>query len=86
MVLVKMLKRHDGSSIVVGVVVGLILFTLVSSVSTPLAQKLSSVNPAQVTNWRNDYFNPFILALIELLALEILGWLYVLVSGSNKKK
>jgi Na+-driven multidrug efflux pump len=86
MVLVKMLKRHDGSSVVAAVVVGLILFTFVSSISSPLAQKLSDTSMSSVTNWHTQYFNPLILCVLELVALEILGWLYILVVGSGKKK
>ena len=85
MVLVKMLKRRDGSSVVVAVAVGLVLYFLLNNLSAPLASKVTS-HPISVANWKDQYLYPLVLAVIELVILEILGWIYIWVNaGLNKK-
>lgn len=86
MVLVKVLKRKDASSVVVAVAVGLIIFSFLSTVTGPLAAEISSINPQQVGEWRNQYLLPFVAAVLQLIFLEVLGWIYVWAAGSMKKK
>ncbi|MBX4197609.1 hypothetical protein KW801_03595 [Candidatus Saccharibacteria bacterium] len=86
MILVKVLKRKDASSVVVAVAVGLVIFTFVSSITERLASRLSSRNPQPVVDWHSQYLYPLVLAVLELLVLEILGWLYVWAVVGMKKK
>lgn len=87
MVLVKVLKRRDASSAVVAIAVGLITFSFVSAVTEELASKISSRNPSPVGgDWHSQYLYPLVLAILELLVLEVLGWIYVWTAGSMKKK
>jgi len=84
MVVVRMLKRRDAASVVIAVAVALILYALVSAVSDPLASNLSDRNPVPVSDWHTQYLYPVVLAAIELIALEILGWIYVAVHSLAK--
>lgn len=82
MVVVSMLKRKDAASVVVAVVVGLIIFSFLSSVTDPLASSISSRDTAG--DWQNQYLYPTVLAALELIALEILGWIYIWANSAAK--
>jgi hypothetical protein len=88
MVLVKILKRKDASSVIVAVTVGILLVSLVTAVTSELASKISGLNNSQYAStggWKATYLLPAVAFVLELIALEILGWIYVLVGGSVKK-
>jgi hypothetical protein len=93
MVLVKILKRRDASSVVVAVLVAMILAQPISDVTTRLAAKISSLHNGQYvgyaypgSGWKGEYLYPVIWAVLQLILLEILAWIYVLSVGSVKKK
>jgi hypothetical protein len=93
MVLVKVLKRRDASSVVVAILVAMILFNLVQTITAKWAGSLSGLSNNQYvsymypgTGWKGQYLYPVVYALLELLVLEVLGWIYVLVASSMKKK
>lgn len=83
MVFVKILKRRDGSSVVVAVVTALIIVNFLGSVTQYLAGKLANLHSGQYgsafpgTGWRGEYLYPFLQAVFSLILLEILCWIYV---------
>ena len=93
MVLVKVLKRKDAASVVVAVVVGLVLLQFVTAVTTHPSGWISGLQSGQYassgapgTGWKGEYLYPTVAAALQLIALEVLGWIYVWVAGAMKKK
>lgn len=90
MVIVQILKRKDASSVVVAIVLGLILLTLLSSVTGELAAKISGTTDlggfAAGPSWKITYLQPTVAAALQVIALEVLGWLYVYAKGIVKSK
>ncbi len=86
MVIITLLKRRDGASVVVAVVVGLILASLLSSVAEPLASEISLRNPETTGDAGTLYLYPVVFAALQLLALEVLSWLYVGLNAFTKSK
>lgn len=94
MVLVKILKRKDASSVVAGVAVALLSVQFVATLTQDLANKISS------WQWHNSgsayggppnsfqvmYLQPLVAFVLQLVALEILAWIFVLASSSMKGK
>ena len=92
MVLVNVLKRKDASSIVVAVLVALILIEPITTVTSQLASKISGL-PYGLQNgsgggstFKTDYLLPVVSAILEVLVLELLGWVCVWVNMSMKGK
>ena len=76
MVFIKLLKRRDGSSAVVAVALGFIVASFLISITTSLASRLSVPHSAR-TDWHTAYLLPVVQFVLELIALEILTWIYV---------
>jgi H+/gluconate symporter-like permease len=88
MVLTKILKRRDGASVVVAIVLALIVSTMLTSMVNDLSQRLINNNRYNAgTDWfKDNYITPVVAALLAILILEILCWLYVWTVGSMKKR
>jgi hypothetical protein len=87
MLLVKILKRKDASSIIVAIVIGSVLLQFVETITNRWATKLAHVNYGpQYFHWKEDYLLPVVWFVLELIVLEVLCWLYVGLTGSMKKK
>ena len=91
--IVKVLKRKDAASVVLAVTIGMILLQLVTTVTPELAGKISGLEEGQYVNysfpgatWQSAYLFPVVSAALQLIALEILVWLYVGVHGLVAKK
>jgi hypothetical protein len=84
-ILVRMLKRRDAASVVVAVAAGLILYFMLNNLAAPLASRVTS-HPITITSWKDQYLYPLVLAAIELLVLEVVGWLYVWTYAGLRKK
>ena len=88
---IKVLKRKDGATIIVGVVVAMILWQLLSMVTLSLSGKLSGLDTGDVGygfpgGWKTQYLNPVVSAALQLLLLEVVLWLYGMVHESMTKK
>ena len=86
MILVKFLKRMDAVSVVVAIIVALILSQMINTIVGPWANRLSTVGPHQSVDWHNQYLYPVVAAALQLLLLEVLGWVLVWLSMGMKKK
>jgi hypothetical protein len=93
MVLVRVLKRKDAASVVVAIVIAMILAQLISSVTGRWAGMLSGLDDGQYfgsappgSSWQGEYLYPVLWAALQLLVLEILGWIYVLARSMVKRK
>lgn len=93
MLLVKILKRKDASSVLVAVLIALVLWQPLAEVTARLSTYLSGL-PANgygsyyVPNgdWKGQYAMPVVSVIVQLLLLEILCWVYVFVKDAFKKK
>lgn len=77
---IKVLKRKDGASLVAGVVLALITATFISAITSQLSQKIGNMGSGLSVvgqGWREAYFHPVVGYILELIALEILVWLYI---------
>lgn len=87
MYVVKVLKRKDASSLVVGVVVAMLVVQFVAQVSLELASRISlwqwgKAGPSNTAfyptaGWRSTYLQPLVGLLVQLLVLEVLVRVYV---------
>ena len=86
MVIIRVLKRKDASSVVVAIIVALIVLTVLGNVTAELTNEITGVNQAFQggPSWEEIYLQPTVSAVLQLLALELLCWLYIL--GSNLAK
>jgi hypothetical protein len=92
MVLVKVLKRKDASSVVIAVIVAMVVFNLLQSLTATPAGRLLGLHEGQYpayaypgVDWKGQYLFPVVFAVLELLLLEVLGWVYVAVHSVVKK-
>lgn len=89
----KVLKRKDGSSIVVAVIVAMIIGSVLPTLTSGLANSLSGATDGQTfssaypsANWQTRYLQPVVWALLQLILLELLIWLYGSAKSSMEKK
>lgn len=90
--IVRVLKRKDGASLVVGVVLALIVSQFLSSITTYLAGMWSGLDSGQYgtafpgTGWHGEYLYPAVWAALQIIALELLIWVYVWIRGAFNSK
>lgn len=91
--IVKVLKRKDASSVIVAVVLAMIIIQLLPALTGRLAVNITGVEEGQTfsgsfpgADWKAVYLMPTVWAALQVLALEVLVWLYVLAHGAIKKK
>ena len=89
----KVLKRKDGASIVVAVIVAMIIGQVLPTLTSGLANSISGATEGQTfssaypgANWQTRYLQPVVWALLQLVLLELLVWLYGSAKDSMKKK
>jgi hypothetical protein len=92
MVLIKILKRKDASSVVVAVLIAMIvqqpLFMLTgkpASIISGLDSNSGGFYYGPGGGWQTQYLYPVVWVLVQLLALEIIGWIYLLVTVPAKR-
>ncbi len=91
MVLVKVLKRKDASSVMVAILIALIVWQPLMQETARLSAKISGLSGGQYntysapgTGWKGEYLYPAVSVVVQLIVLELLGWIYVLAKGSMK--
>jgi hypothetical protein len=82
---IKVLKRRDASSVVVAIVIGLIVAQLLPSLTERLASVLSGVDVSVGAGWQDQYLQPVLNALVQLLLLEVILWVWTALVASMKK-
>ena len=92
MVLIKILKRKDASSVMLAVLIALIVWQPLMQEAAKPAAKLLGLSSSQYLaytppggGWRAEYLYPVAIIIVQLVILEILGWIYVLAKSSTKK-
>ena len=82
MVLVKVLKRKDGASVIVAVVLAMIILQPLTTVVVPLTNKIVANHGngyyGAGGSWKDNYLSPAVMAILQIVLLEILTWVYVL--------
>ena len=93
MILVKILKRKDASSVLLAVLIALIVWQPLGQVTSRLSARISGLHGNQYYNyappgsgWHAEYLYPLVSVFVELIVLEVLCWIYVWTVGSMKKK
>jgi hypothetical protein len=92
MVLVKILKRKDASSVLVAILIAIILQPLLGTMAH-LAGTISGLDNGQYpsgaypgSGWKGEYLYPVVLAVIQIVLLEVLAWIYILGSLLFERK
>ena len=92
MVIVKVLKRKDGATVVVAVLLAMIVSQLVMALPSHLSAWLSGLSNGQYLGyggpgqgWKGEYLYPFVNTVLELITLEVLAWVYLLGSAPFRK-
>lgn len=70
MYLVKILKRRDASSVIVAIILALIAFQVIPSLTSDLATFLSGIETSGGTEWRENVVFPLINAALQVILLE----------------
>lgn len=71
MYIVKILKRKDGASVVVAVVLAFVLVYVLTAVTHDLATYLSGIEAtATPDQWRENVVRPVMAALLQVIVLE----------------
>jgi len=96
MYVVKVLKRKDASSLVVGVTVAMFLLQFVGTMSMELSSRIALWQWGKSApgnqgfyggaGWRSTYLQAVVALLVQLLVLEVLVRLYVWVHQMATKK
>jgi len=93
MVLVKILKRKDASSVFVAVLAAWLVWQPLMQITAKPTGKLLSLKDNEYvsysypgTGWKAQYLFPVVQLILELVVLEILAWIYIWFAGSMKKK
>lgn len=93
MVLIKILKRKDASSVLVAVLMALIVWQPLMQETARPAAKLLGLNNNQYLSyappggdWKSQYLFPVVWVIVQLLVLEVLGWIVALANRPLKRK
>lgn len=92
MVLVKILKRKDASSIIVAIIVAMIIGQVLAMVMMEPASKLIGKDSLYGEggfggpDWKTIYLQPVVAAGLQLIALELLAWIVIGVEVLVKPK
>ncbi len=85
MELINILKRRDGSSVIVAIVLALFAENAVAAWSRGPARWLAGADTS-ATSFRDNFWYPLVLLVIEILVFELLTRLYLAIDAYNKKK
>ena len=85
---IKVLKRKDASSLIVAIVIAQILGLFLSAITSDLAGRVSGFGGPEGSfgTWKGMYFQPILWVVLQLIALEILIWVYVFARSLVAKK
>jgi len=85
MILVKILKRKDATSVIVAVIIAMIVGQCLSFATGSIAGTLSGLGEEQgfgfagpEADWQQTYLYPAVWAAVQLVVLELLAWVIVL--------
>lgn len=82
---IKVLKRKDASSVVVAVVIALIIYQMLPALTERLASIISGVDVPIGAGWQDQYLQPIVGAVLQLLLLEAILWIWTALAASMKK-
>lgn len=92
MLLVKVLKRKDASSVLVAVLLAMIISQAITSATGYWASRISgmggegNIYGPSGGDWKSMYLFPVVWAVLQILVLEILGWVYIWAITAAKRK
>lgn len=88
MVLMQILKRKDASSVVVAIVLAMIINSLLMTTIGMWSMQLVTSQDSGPNQWNNIYLPAIVGAVLQLVALEVLCWVYVWLNSifKNNKK
>lgn len=91
MVLVKILKRRDASSVLIAILLAIIVQPVLGALAH-LAAIISGLNNNQYpsaafpnTGRKGEYLYPVVLAVLQIILLEVLAWIYIFMKPRNTK-
>jgi hypothetical protein len=93
MLLVKILKRKDASSVLVAVLMALIVWQPLTQETAKPAAKLLGLNNNQYLSysppggdWKSQYLFPVVWVIVQVIVLEILAWVYIFATKPMSRK
>lgn len=87
---IKVLKRKDAASVVIAVVIAMILVNLLPDLTNSLANSLSGLSESDSlsaydgASWQVQYLQPSVWAVLQLLVLELIVWVYTFFASMFK--
>jgi len=90
MVLIKVLKRKDASSVLVAIILAMIISQPLTTTTMRISSKISDLGNngpyGGGGDWKTQYLFPIVWALVQIVVLEILGWIAVFGAMPFKRK
>lgn len=97
MVLVKILKRRDASSVILAILIALVISQPLNMMLGKPASIISGLSGKNNSGyffygygpgggWQSQYLFPIVWVVLQLLVLEILGWIVVLANRPIRRK
>ncbi|HZP55277.1 MAG TPA: hypothetical protein VFB03_00705 [Candidatus Saccharimonadales bacterium] len=93
MILVKILKRKDASSVLVAIILAMIIQQPIVSMTGKPASIISGLSGPQYgfnygpgSGWQGEYLFPIVWALLEIVVLEVLVWIFIFLAMPFKKR
>lgn len=77
MVIVKILKRKDASSVLVAIVLAFAVSTFLAALTVDLSSKISGLDSEMQAyrTWQEAYLQPAVMLLLQIVFLEVLAWI-----------
>lgn len=92
MLLIKILKRRDASSVILAIIIAMAISQPLYTVTSRWSGILSGLEDGQYmmftppnSGWQEMYLQPVVWVLVQLAVLEVLCWLYVGVRMLGRK-
>ena len=94
MVLVKILKRKDASSVLVAILLAMIIIQPLTTMTLRPASIISGLHGSQYAGyyggpgggWQAEYLYPIVSVVVQIVVLEILAWIVILGARMFKRK
>lgn len=89
----KLLKRRDASSVIVAIIIAWIVAQLLPVLVAPLSGVIIGLDERQYisytipgASWQAQYLQPVLSAVLQLVLLEVILWMYVMAKSMTGRR
>jgi hypothetical protein len=92
MLLIKVMKRKDAASVLLAILLAMIISQPLTMLTGKPASLISGLSDSRSGyyygpggGWQSQYLFPVVWALVQILAVEVLCWIYILVHSVTRR-